>query len=72
MLELPFIVMGSTLFTLLPGMEFAPLAAAKTGGDIQTAQAALQPWFVPILATGNPGSSALLSSSSRLFCLCWD
>lgn len=52
MLALPFVVMGSTLFTLLPGLEFAPLVAAKTGGDIQMAQAALQPWFVPILASG--------------------
>jgi len=51
-LALPFIVMGSTLFTMLPAMEFAPLAAARTGGDVQAAQAALQPWFVPILATG--------------------
>ena len=49
----PFIVMGSTLFTLLPAMEFAPLAAAKTGGDVQAAQAALTPWFVPILVTGS-------------------
>jgi hypothetical protein len=51
-LGLPFIVIGSTLFTILPGMEFAPLAAAKTGGDVQGAQAALQPWFVPILGAG--------------------
>ena len=49
----PFIVMGSTLFTLLPAMEFAPLAAAKTGGDVQAAQAALTPWFVSILFTGS-------------------
>jgi hypothetical protein len=52
-LALPFIVMGSTLFTMLPAMEFAPLAAAKTGGDVQAAQAALQPWFVPILVIGS-------------------
>jgi len=51
-LALPFIVMGSTLFTMLPAMEFAPLAAARTGGDVPAAQAALQPWFVPILAIG--------------------
>jgi len=52
-LALPFIVMGSTLFTMLPAMEFAPLAAARTGGDVQAAQAALQPWFVPILVIGS-------------------
>jgi hypothetical protein len=49
---LPFIVMGSTLFAVLPGMEFAPLAAAETGADGQAIQAALIPWFVPILLTG--------------------
>jgi hypothetical protein len=49
---LPFIVMGSTLFAVLPGIEFAPLAAAEVGADGQAAQAALIPWFVPILITG--------------------
>lgn len=51
-LAVPFIVMGSTLFTLLPGMELAVLAAADTGADVQAAQTALMPWFVPILLTG--------------------
>ncbi len=54
-LGVPFIVMGSTLFTMLPGMEFAALAAAETGTDptdIADAQAALQEWFVPVLAIG--------------------
>lgn len=53
-LGVPFIVIGSTLFTLLPGMEFVPLAVAETGGatpEIAAAQAALEPWFVPVLAT---------------------
>jgi hypothetical protein len=48
----PFIVMGSTLFAVLPGMEFAPLAAAVTGGDVRAAQAALRPWFAPVLVAG--------------------
>ena len=48
----PFIVMGSILFAMLPGMEFAPLAAAATGGDVEAAQAALEPWFLPVLLTG--------------------
>lgn len=51
-LAFPFIVIGSTLFTMLPGMEFAVLAAAKTGADVRAAQMALAPWFVPILLTG--------------------
>jgi hypothetical protein len=51
-LALPFIVVGSTLFTVLPGMEFAPLAALEAGADVQAVQAALAPWFLPILMTG--------------------
>ena len=51
-LALPFIVMGSTLFTVLPGMEFAPLAAAKAGADAEAAQAALASWFIPIMVMG--------------------
>jgi hypothetical protein len=51
-LALPFIVVGSTLFTMLPGMEFAPLAAAEAGVDGEAIQAALAPWFLPILVTG--------------------
>lgn len=49
---LPFIVMGSTLYAMLPAMEFVPLAAADAGADIQAAQAALLPWFAPTLFTG--------------------
>jgi hypothetical protein len=51
-LALPFIVVGSTLFAVLPGMEFAPLAAAEAGADVQATQAALAPWFLPVLGTG--------------------
>lgn len=54
-LALPFIVIGSTLFALLPAMEFAPLAAAEGGADlagIEATQGALRPWFAPILVTG--------------------
>jgi hypothetical protein len=54
-LGVPFIVMGSTLFTLLPGMEFAPLAVAETGAAtavIAAVQAALEPWFVAVLLSG--------------------
>ena len=51
-LALPFAVMGSALFMILTGMEFAPLAAAETGGDVEATQSELIPWFAPILATG--------------------
>lgn len=46
----PFIVFGNTLYAMLPAMELAPLAAAEAGGDAQLAQAALLPWFIPVLA----------------------
>jgi len=42
----------STLFAILTGMEVALAAAAETGGDVRAAQAALFPWFVPVLVTG--------------------
>lgn len=48
---LPFVVLGSTLYAMLPAMEFAPLAAAQSGADAQAAQAALFPWFIPTLFT---------------------
>lgn len=51
-LALPFAVLGSALFMILTGMEFAPLAAAETGGDVEAAQSELIPWFAPILVTG--------------------
>lgn len=54
-LGVPFVVIGSTLFAFLPGMEFAPLAAAETGAttaQIQAAQEALASWFLPVLVTG--------------------
>lgn len=48
---LPFVIAGSALYGLLPGLEFAPMAAARTGADAAAAQATLQPWFISILAT---------------------
>ncbi len=51
-LALPFIVMGSTLFVVLTGMEIGLMAAAETGADVQAVQSALVPWFIPILLTG--------------------
>ena len=48
---LPFVITGSALYGLLPALEFAPMAAARIGADAAAAQAALQPWFVSILAT---------------------
>lgn len=49
---LPFIVIGSMLYTLLPGMEFAALAAVEVGGDAEAAQNAVRPWFLSALLIG--------------------
>lgn len=52
---LPFVILGSTLFAVLPGMEFVPLAAAETGAttaEIAAAQDAIARWFVPVLLAG--------------------
>jgi hypothetical protein len=46
---LPFVVLGSVLYATLPGMEFAPWAAAETGGDVVGAQVAIGSWFLPTL-----------------------
>jgi len=48
---LPFVIVGGTLYAILPGMEFAALAAVETGGDVRAAQAAIEPWFVPVIVT---------------------
>lgn len=46
---LPFIVVGSVLYAILPGMEFTVIAVAETGGDVAAAQAAIEQWFVPVI-----------------------
>jgi hypothetical protein len=51
-LALPFIVIGSTLFTFLPAMEIAMLAAAEEDADVQAVLTAMDSWFFPILLTG--------------------
>lgn len=48
---LPFLIVGSMLYGLLPALEFAPLSAALTGGDAAAVQTELVPWFIPILVT---------------------
>lgn len=51
----PLVVVGGTLFAVLPGMEFAPLAAAETGAttaEIAAAQGAIVNWFVLVLVVG--------------------
>ncbi|MGI8876037.1 MAG: hypothetical protein ACR2KP_17295 [Egibacteraceae bacterium] len=49
---LPFVIFASALYGILPGLEFAPMAAAQTGGDIVAVQGALEPWFMPVFVTG--------------------
>jgi hypothetical protein len=47
----PFVVMAGALYAVLPGMEFTVLAAIETRGDPAAAQAAIDPWFLPLLLT---------------------
>ena len=52
---MPFVVIGSTLFAVLPGMEFAPLAVAESGGtttEIAAAQDSIIGWFTAVLVAG--------------------
>jgi hypothetical protein len=51
-IAMPLAVLGSCLFIPLTGMEFALLAAAETGGDVEAVQEELMPWFIPLLAAG--------------------
>jgi hypothetical protein len=50
-LALPLAAFGSALFVILPGMEFAPFAAAKTDGDVEGTQDELTPWFLAMFVT---------------------
>jgi hypothetical protein len=46
---LPLIIVGCTLYAMLPAMEFAPLAAVESGGDPAAAQQSLLHWLGPVL-----------------------
>ena len=53
-LGLPLVIVGSTLYAVVPGMEFAALAAAETGAttaEIAEVQDAIGPWFMAVLIT---------------------
>lgn len=51
---LPFVVLGSVLFALLPAMEMAPVAAHEAGVDVAAVQAALNATiFPPVLLAGS-------------------
>ncbi|MGH3064723.1 MAG: hypothetical protein ACRDOF_00280 [Gaiellaceae bacterium] len=52
---MPFVIVGSTLFAVLPGMEFVPFAVAETGGtvdEVAAAQDAITGWFAAVLVVG--------------------
>jgi hypothetical protein len=46
---LPLVMVGCSLYAMLPAMELAPLAAVESGADPGAAQAALHSWFLPVL-----------------------
>ena len=49
---MPLVIVGSTLYAVMPGMEFAALAAAETGtttAGVAEVQDAIGPWFMSVL-----------------------
>lgn len=60
---LGFVVAGSTLYAVLPGMELSVLAAHETGAGLAATQDALEGWFVPVLI----GGSLLFAVGTLLF-----
>jgi hypothetical protein len=49
---LALVVIGSTAYAVLPGIEFSVLAAHETGADPVAAQVAVRSWFTAVLLTG--------------------
>ena len=49
---LGLVLIGSVMLAVLPGMEFAVVAAHGTGADLAATLTALESWFVPILVAG--------------------
>jgi hypothetical protein len=50
--SVPFVVVGSSLFALLPAMEITVLAATIAGADPVAVLLELDEWFVPLLLSG--------------------
>jgi hypothetical protein len=48
----PFVVVGSTLFAMLPAMEIAVLAASLAGADAEAVLLEMDAWFRPLLVAG--------------------
>jgi hypothetical protein len=48
----PLIVIGSTLYALLPAMEMAPLFAAEAKVDVNAVAETLEAWFAPLIVLG--------------------
>ncbi len=50
--SVPFVVVGSSLFAMLPAMEIAVLAASRAGADAETVLLEMDAWFRPLLVAG--------------------
>jgi hypothetical protein len=50
--SVPFVVLGSSLFALLPAMEITVLAATLAGADPVAVLLELDAWFMPLLLSG--------------------
>jgi hypothetical protein len=47
------VVIGSVLYAVLPGLEFAQIAAHETGADMEATQEALREWFLVLFLGGS-------------------
>lgn len=72
MLGMPLVVLGSMMFAVLPGMEFAPLAASDIGAtasEVAAVQSAIVGWFMAVLLVGGiafaAGASLFATAISR-------
>lgn len=68
----PLVILGSTMFAVLPGMEFAPLAAAENGAtvsEVAAVQDVIVGWFMFVLVVGGiafaAGASLFATAISR-------
>jgi hypothetical protein len=61
----PFVVVGSTLFAMLPAMEIAVLAASLAGADAETVLTEMDAWFRPLLVAGAAVFAVGLACAAR-------
>jgi len=61
----PFVVVGSTLFAMLPAMEIAVLAASLAGADEEAVLLEMDAWFRPLLVAGAAAFAVGMACAAR-------